>query len=148
VEVLYAGGSAGSWACAADVDTNTTYASGSGLTLTGTTFATDNSVVARKDAAAGDQNFAGRIGLGIAVPREKLDVAGAIRIDGMRVFRKYGNNGGASCTDYCLGTQWPGGRGTCLAARIDPTGAYIACSVAAGATPGNTVSCMCAGIDE
>lgn len=141
-QVLKAG-AAGTWTCAADVDTNTTYVGGSGVTLTGSSFATDNTVVARKDAAAGDQLFANRIGLGVAMPRERLDVAGPIRFEGVRLFRKFGNNGTAPCNLFCESPLWAGGKGACLAAKING-GAYVSCA----AQPNQDLSCLCAGIDE
>jgi len=146
-QVLKAG-PGGTWACAADldVDTNTTYSAGSGVTLTGTTFATNNAVVARKDAAAGDQIFGTKLAVGVAAPRDLFEVGGAIRVDNIRIFQKAGNNGAASCTEYCLGTQWPGGRGACLTARLATSGAYLTCAVAPGA--GNDLSCACVGLNE
>ena len=127
---------------------------GAGLALTGSTFAVDGGVVARKDSGAGNQTFDGqtlvldyannRVGINQPAPRELLDVGGPTRIDTMRVFRKYGNNGTESCDTYCRGSGWPGGVGTCLAAKI-ATG-YISCATAPGF--GANPSCMCAGIDE
>jgi hypothetical protein len=78
--------SGGAWTCSADLDTDTTYANGSGLTLTGTVFATDDTVVARKDAAAGNQVFGasllvldyanGRVSIGDPTPDGPFGVAG------------------------------------------------------------------------
>ena len=46
------------WTCGVDVDTTTTYTAGTGPTLNiSNTFDTNNTVVARKDAAAGNQAF-------------------------------------------------------------------------------------------
>ncbi|HWO25542.1 MAG TPA: hypothetical protein VNO30_42675 [Kofleriaceae bacterium] len=78
------------WSCVADADT--TYTNGTGLTLTGTTFAIDSSIVARKDAAAGNQAFDAntlyldytnnRVGVGTAAPGAPLDVVGNMRAGG------------------------------------------------------------------
>lgn len=78
--------SAGSaWTCA----NPPSYGSGSGLTLVGSTFATDNTVVARKDSAAGNQAFDtstlyldyanNRVGVNTTAPAAALDVAGTVR---------------------------------------------------------------------
>ncbi|MBK9034580.1 MAG: hypothetical protein IPL61_25485 [Myxococcales bacterium] len=151
-QVLKAGATAGTWSCAADASAS--YSGGTGLTLTGTSFAVNSAIVARKDAAAGNQAFDGqtlvldyanhRVGMDQPAPRERLDVGGPVRLDTMRVFRKYGNNGTTSCEVYCRGVGWPGGVGTCLAAKIS-TG-YISCDTAPGL--GSNPACMCAGIDE
>lgn len=144
-QVLKAGPTAGSWACAADVDTdsNTTYAAGVGVVLTGTSFSIDSNVVARRDIITA-QNFNGNIGIGVPAPRERLDVNGPIRFDGLRVFRKDGNNGSTSCAVFCEGTMWAGGRGSCLAVRGTVNGTYYSCS----AVPNVPITCMCAGINE
>lgn len=82
-QVLKMNGAGTAWACLADNDT--TYSAGSGLTLAGGVFATDNTVVARKDSAAGNQAFDtntlfldytnNRVGVGIT-PAQTLDVNG------------------------------------------------------------------------
>ena len=151
------------WACEPDVDTNTTYTAGSGLTLGGTTLSTDNAVVARKDAAAGNQAFDGttmvldytnnRVGIGTAAPRELLHVAGPAEIASLRLFRKYGNNGTVSCETYCRG-GWDGGRsGICLAAKATefvpdepPRRIYVDCDVLPGL--GTDPTCICGEVIE
>lgn len=83
---LYQMNAAGSaWACASPPS----YVNGSGLTLVGSTFATDNTVVARKDSVAGNQAFDtstlyldyanNRVGVNTATPGTTLDVAGIAR---------------------------------------------------------------------
>ena len=79
------------WGCAADNGAN--YTAGSGILLqSGNIFATDNTVVARKDTAAGNQLFGAstsptlfldyannRAGVGTATPGQALDVVGNAR---------------------------------------------------------------------
>lgn len=76
---------------ACEPDNDTTYLAGSGILLSGTTLLTDNAVVARKDAGAGNQTFDGgtlfldytsnRIGVNTTVPSSALEVVGAARAD-------------------------------------------------------------------
>jgi hypothetical protein len=73
--------------CSPDADT--TYSPGTGISITGTSIAVDSNVVARKDAAAGNQAFDGttlvldytsnRVGVGTAAPAAPLDVNGSVR---------------------------------------------------------------------
>jgi hypothetical protein len=83
-----------------------------------------------------------RVGIGTATPTEALDVAAPVRIDTMRIFRKYGNNGTASCSTFCASTGHTGGTGICLLARTTG-GMYIDCGLAQGL--GQDPICMCAG---
>jgi len=72
-------------------DNATTYFAGSGLGLSGSTFVTDNTVVARKDAAAGNQSFDSgtmyldyannRVGVFNAAPTTALDVNGTATVN-------------------------------------------------------------------
>lgn len=70
-------------------DDDTTYGAGDGILLVRGGFATDNAVVARKDAVTGNQTFGGgtlqldyvngRVGVNTTLPQAPLDVAGAVR---------------------------------------------------------------------
>jgi hypothetical protein len=70
-------------------DDDTTYTGGTGISIAGTSIAVDSNVVARKDAAAGNQAFDGttlvldysnnRVGVGTAAPAAPLDVNGNVR---------------------------------------------------------------------
>ncbi len=111
-----------SWACTADNDTQ--YSAGSGLTLAGTTFATDNSVVARKDSLAGNQAFDSttlvldyannRVGIGTSTPAVSLDVAGPIRGNSLQLTvaqTGYYNQPGHAFTPDNVGAGWNIGAG-------------------------------------
>lgn len=72
-------------------DDDTQYSAGTGLGLVDGIFHVDDSVVARKDPAAGDQTFDGgilhldyandRVGVGTTAPATRLDVAGTVTAD-------------------------------------------------------------------
>ncbi len=95
-QVLKAGATAGSWACAADVDTNTIYSAlaGGGLTLNGSNQFSTDATVARKDTASGNQQFNGgtlfldylnnRVGINDITPAEALDVNGVAQATSFR----------------------------------------------------------------
>jgi hypothetical protein len=82
----------GSVSCQAVAMTTYSAAVGGGLTLSGTAFAVDNAVVARKDGAAGNQAFdtstlfldyaTNRVGVNTATPAAPLDVVGRTRATG------------------------------------------------------------------
>jgi hypothetical protein len=72
-----------------EADDGLFYSAGNGLMQSGSVFSTNDTLVARKDAAAGNQSFDGgtlfldytnnRVGVGLAAPAVPLDVAGAVR---------------------------------------------------------------------
>jgi len=92
------------------------------------------------------EDSGGNVGIGTASPQERLDVAAPVRLDGMRLFRKRGNNATVSCSTYCQGSAWPGGVGACFGARLN-SGLYVSCEDVPGQAPGRELVCMCAGLD-
>jgi hypothetical protein len=128
-QVLKAG-AGGTWACAADTDTNTTYsaAANGGIIMSGTAFGLtgcSSGQVLKSGSTPGTW-------------------ACANEADGIRLFVKHGNNGAASCTEFCRGSQW-GAVGDCLGGRTT-AGAYLGCDTAPGAGTTPELTCMCAGL--
>jgi hypothetical protein len=86
-EILKMNSAGTAYGCAPD--DNNTYTNGSGILLNSGVFSTDNTVVARKDAAAGNQSFDSgtlfldytnnRVGVNNAAPGTTLDVGGVAR---------------------------------------------------------------------
>ena len=83
----------GTWGC--QTDANTTYSQGTGITIgSANVVSVDSTVVARKDSAAGSQNFDvstlvldytnNRVGVGVPAPLAPLDVAGDVQATGFR----------------------------------------------------------------
>lgn len=87
------GSTTNGWVC--QPDANTTYGQGTGIIISsGNLISVDSSLVARKDAAAGNQVFDvstlvldytnNRVGVGIPAPLFPLDVAGDVQAGGFR----------------------------------------------------------------
>ncbi len=84
----------------------------------------------------------GAVGVGTTSPQAQLQVNGNLRIGGtIELLEKTGDNGTASCAQFCIGSQWWGWSGTCVAAFDSDTGGPTSCSAYNG-TSGLT--CLCA----
>lgn len=99
----------------------------------------------------GDGVVAGMLGVGTSEPEYTLDVKGSARIAGLEPFIKGGNNGTATCDEFCQDPQqqW-GASGVCVGGGKILSGSlagkYITCTTNASqlAAALTSVACFCA----
>jgi hypothetical protein len=89
----------------------------------------------------------GWVGIGVSWPSYNLDVAGTVRLAGIQLFQKSGNNGTASCDTFCAGPQW-GQTGSCAGSVVTNGGGknYIPCSQVFSPSGSAYITCICTAI--
>lgn len=99
-----------------------------------------HAVSATTATTAATANAAGG-SLGTTVAGLQTDVTALKgRVD-LKVTYKSGNNGTVSCGTFCAGS-WGGWTGTCVAAQVGATGAFVDCGTADSSS--NFMGCWCA----
>jgi hypothetical protein len=87
----------------------------------------------------------GDVGIGVLYPAAKLDINGdlkvrgdQIRLSAVELRYKSGNNGTATCANYCAGSNWGGWAGSCVAG-VGSDGAAKTCTQ----THTTNLYCLC-----